>query len=147
MAQRLVLDTNVWLDWLVFDDPCIQPLRHAVEQGAATIFIDEACLEELARVLAYPLRRQPLDPTEQAACIAICRTHARIVGPGPAPSSLPACVDPDDQKFLELADRASADYLLSKDRALLVLTRKSTIKFHIMTPDKFSALNSLESAG
>lgn len=147
MVQRLVLDTNVWLDWLVFDDPCIQPLRHTVEQGAATIFIDEACLEELARVLAYPLLRQPLDPTGQAACIAACRAHARIVEPGPALSALPACADPDDQKFLELADRAGAHCLLSKDRALLALARKPGIKFHIMTPDRFSALNSLESAG
>jgi uncharacterized protein len=147
MTLRLVLDTNIWLDWLVFADPGIQSLRVAVEQGSVTIFIDEACLEELARVLAYPLRRQPLDSTEQAACIAACRAHARIVEPGPASSSLPACADPDDQKFLELADRADAHYLLSKDRALLALARKRAIKFHIMTPDRFSALKSLESQG
>jgi len=147
MVLRLVLDTNVWLDWLVFDDPGIQSLRLAAKQGVATIFIDEACIDELARVLAYPLRRQPLTAAEQAACIAACRANVRIVEPGPAPSDLPACSDPDDQKFLELADRADAHCLLSKDRALLALARKRAIKFHIMTPDRFSPSNSLESQG
>jgi putative PIN family toxin of toxin-antitoxin system len=145
MAQRLVLDTNVWLDWLVFNDPGIWSLRSAVEQGAATILTDEACLDELTRVLSYPLRRQPLVPAAQAVCIATCRAHARVVEPGPAASRLPACADPDDQKFLELADRANAHCLLSRDRALLALGRKCAAKFHIMTPERFFALNGLES--
>ena len=32
--MRLVLDTNVWLDWLIFDDPAIAPLRTARDGGA-----------------------------------------------------------------------------------------------------------------
>ena len=50
--MRLVLDTNVWLDWLVFDDPELAPVRAAVAQGLARVFIDAACEAELARVLA-----------------------------------------------------------------------------------------------
>jgi len=40
---RLVLDTNVWLDWLVFDDPSIAAIKAAVETKRAEIFIDAAC--------------------------------------------------------------------------------------------------------
>ena len=40
MTLRLVLDTNVWLDWLVFDDPGIAPLKLAVRTGAACVFIN-----------------------------------------------------------------------------------------------------------
>lgn len=145
MPPCLVLDTNVWLDWLVFDDPGIRPLRQAVKQGAATVAIDEDCLGELARVLAYPLRRQALGQAAQADCIAVCRAWARVVESGPPSSTLPRCEDPDDQKFLELADRAQAQYLLSKDRALLALANRPGIRFHIMTPDGFSALNGIES--
>ncbi|MGA7983762.1 MAG: PIN domain-containing protein, partial [Burkholderiales bacterium] len=71
--MRLVLDTNVWLDWLVFDDPELAALRAAVEQGLAQVFIDAACEAELARVLAYPLGRVRLDAAAQAACLAECR--------------------------------------------------------------------------
>ena len=80
--MRLVLDTNVWLDWLVFGDPEVAPLRAAVEQGRARVFIDAACEAELARVLAYRLGRVSLDAAAQAACLAECR---RVAAAGRAP--------------------------------------------------------------
>jgi len=49
---RLVLDTNVWIDWLVFDDPSIARLKTAHQHGRIIIVINEACLEELHAVLA-----------------------------------------------------------------------------------------------
>jgi len=54
---------------------------------------------------------------------------------------LPACRDPDDQKFLEAALAAQADYLITKDRALLELSRRRTrpVPFRIATPDDFEA--------
>ena len=70
---RLVLDTHVWLDWLVFDDPGIARIRNAVGLKRAEIFIDAACEAELARVLAYDLHKRRLDAAAQAACIAQCR--------------------------------------------------------------------------
>jgi len=131
--MRLVLDTNVWLDWLVFDDPELAPLRAAVREGRARVFIDAACEAELARVLAYPLGRIRLDAAAQAACLAECRRRA---APGervaPLPGELPRCRDPDDQKFLELARDCAADFLLTRDRALLELARRAP--FRIVTP-------------
>ena len=79
--MRLVLDTNVWLDWLVFRDAEVAPLRAAVEQGRARVFIDAACEAELARVLAYPLGRVSLDAAAQAACLAECRRAASSGAP------------------------------------------------------------------
>ena len=52
--MRIVLDTNIWLDWLVFDDPAVMPLKSACGDGLVRIAINAACLEELGRVLAYP---------------------------------------------------------------------------------------------
>ena len=40
--MRLVLDTNVWLDWLVFDDPAIAPIKAAVEAKRVEVFIEAA---------------------------------------------------------------------------------------------------------
>jgi putative PIN family toxin of toxin-antitoxin system len=139
---RLVLDTNVWLDWLVFGDPCVAPIRAAIEAGAAEIFIDEACEAELARVLAYPRKRETLDAVAQAGCLAECRRLARkCTASPPAGPPLPRCRDPDDQKFLELARTCEAQLLVTRDKALLALARHSGrgLPFRLATPARFAA--------
>src|SRR6266700_16656 len=78
---RAVLDTNVWLDWLVFGDPSTAPIKAAVDAGRAEVFIDAACEAELERALGYDLGKRTVDI---AACIAECRRVAhRIESPVP----------------------------------------------------------------
>ncbi|HLQ01896.1 MAG TPA: putative toxin-antitoxin system toxin component, PIN family [Burkholderiales bacterium] len=134
---RVVLDTNVWLDWLVFDDPSIAPIKAAVAANRAEVFIDAACEVELERALGYDLGKRTVDA---AACIAECRRVARRIE-SPLPEAerarLPACRDPDDQKFLEAALAARAEFLLTKDRALLDLARRPA-PFRILSPEAFA---------
>jgi len=129
---RAVLDTQVWLDWLVFDDPSAAPIREAQAAGRVEIVIDAACEAELVRVLAYDLGKYSLDAGAQLQCIARCRSVARRV-PGGSSAALPRCRDPDDQKFLELAASAGAQCLISKDQAVLELAPRVT-QFHILAP-------------
>ena len=137
---RLVLDTNVWLDWLVFDDPSIAPIKAAVETKRAEVFIDAACEAELERALAYDFgRKRTLDAARRDACLALCRQVARRIEsavPEAERARLPACRDPDDQKFLEAALAARAEFLVTKDRALLDLARQ-VAHFHIVAPEAF----------
>ncbi len=133
---RVVLDTNVWLDWLVFDDPSIAPVKAAVAANRVELFIDAACEAELERSLGYDLGKRTVDV---AACIAECRRVARrIESPMPEAerASLPACRDPDDQKFLEAALAARAGFLVTRDRALLELARRA-LPFRILAPEEF----------
>ena len=138
--RRLVLDTNVWLDWLVFDDPSIAPIKAAVAANSVEILIDAACEAELERALGYDLGRKfTLDAHAQGACIAECRRVARRIESPAAEAEraqLPACRDPDDQKFLEAALNSRADFLLTKDRALLDLAQR-VARFRILTPERF----------
>ena len=138
MRSRFVLDTNAWLDWLVFDDPAMAPLKAAVAAGRAEILIDAACEAELERVLAYPLGRVSLDAPAQAACLAECRRVALRVERAAAPASLPRCRDPDDQKILEAAAAAGAHYLVTRDLALLELARRA-LPFRILAPEKMGS--------
>ena len=143
---RLVLDTNIWLDWLVFDDPGIKVLQVMHAARDAEIVINDDCERELLRVLGYSLQKWTLDAKQQAACIAACRTVARKLEM-PSTIPLPACADPDDQKFLELAAGSKAHYLLSKDQALLALAyRRPPLPFHIVTPTEFTAHQGVESS-
>jgi uncharacterized protein len=138
-AKRIILDTNIWLDWLVFNDLSLLYLKKEFSEGRVEILIDAACEAELERVLAYDLARHTLDAAAQAACLAECRRIARPIDT-PAPEAerklLPRCVDPDDQKFLELALAARADVLITKDHKLLELARR-TKPFRILNPRKF----------
>jgi putative PIN family toxin of toxin-antitoxin system len=131
--MRLVIDTQIWLDWLVFDDPSVAPLRAAIDGSHAEVLIDDACLAELERVLAYPLKRT----VDVQACLSECLGIARKVE-CEAPPRLPLCRDPDDQKFLELAAAAKADCLVTRDRELLRLTRRCAPWFRIVSPGAFA---------
>ena len=150
---RLVLDTNVWLDWLVFDDAGVAPLRAAVASGGAQIFIDDACAGELTAVLGYPLRKQVLDAGKQAALMAECRRIAQSVSSQTdadvaAAEPLPKCRDADDQKFLELARACRADFLVTRDLLLLELSRRQVRRapFAIVTPAQILPALSTRSA-
>lgn len=142
-----MLDTNVWLDWLVFDDPGVARLKAAAAARRVCIYIDGACLAELERVLGYPLLESALDAAAQAAHRAACLRVARLLdgqerrSTAAAAVVLPLCRDPDDQKFLELARDCRADVLLTRDRALLELTRRRSraLPFRIVTPDRYPA--------
>jgi predicted nucleic acid-binding protein len=165
-VTRLVLDTNVWLDWLVFDEPALAPLRAAHAAGRVEVVMDEACEAELSSVLAYDLGKHTIGAEAQATCIERCRQIARRIdatvgetaaaatsvataasagaeagaGPrAPSASSLPRCRDPHDQKFLELALAAQADVLVTKDRALLELARRK-LPFRIAPPQALGVL-------
>jgi putative PIN family toxin of toxin-antitoxin system len=137
-VRRLVLDTNVWLDWLVFGDASIAPIKAAVASHRAEVYIDAACEEELERALGYDLGKRAVDV---AACLLECRRVVRRIAAS-APQAerllLPACRDPDDQKFLEAALAAGAGFLVTRDRALLDLARRA-LPFRILTPAGFAA--------
>jgi len=144
---RLVLDTNVWLDWLVFADPRIQALQAMVAFREAEIVINADCEAELLRVLGYPLQKWTLDAGQQISCIERCRAVVCKVET-PCTSTLPLCADRDDQKFLELSAGACAHYLLSRDQALLALEPHTpSLPFHIVTPEEFTVRRGVESAG
>jgi uncharacterized protein len=143
LPVRLVLDTNVWLDWLVFGDPCVAPIREAHASGRVEIWICERGEAELERVLAYERGRRTLAAEARDACLAQCRSLALRIETRAAETEcakLPVCRDPDDQKFLEAALAAGARFLVTRDRALLALAKagaKTRAPFRIVTPETF----------
>ncbi len=139
---RLVLDTNIWVDWLVFDDPSIAPIKAAIASGTAEIFIDEDCARELEVVLARELTKKPLPGTDRGAWRSLVRYSDKTGGSAPDVAPLlPLCRDPDDQKFLELANNCGADLLITRDRQLLALARRKArpLPFRVVTPAEAAA--------
>ena len=133
---RLVLDTNVWLDLLVFNDPGVRAIRAAVDEGRAEIFIDAACEAELERVLAYDFGRHRIPPAALAQCRGLCKRFGTVLSEADR-ARLPRCTDADDQKFIEAAAAAGAHILVTKDLALLGMRR---LPFRVLAPDACAAL-------
>ncbi len=130
----LVIDTNVVLDLLHFDDAVARPLRLALEAGRVRCVASAPTLDELQRVLAYP--EFDLDAVRQAVLFARYRALSEAAQTVEGCAGLPRCSDPDDQKFIELAAAVGAQGLVSKDRAVLKLRRRCAAQFLIMRPDE-----------
>jgi putative PIN family toxin of toxin-antitoxin system len=118
---RAVIDTNVLLDFWVFEDPGAAPLRAAVEGHRVHVLRSDACVDEFSDVLDRPA----LNVAATARCEILRHWHALATPVARVFSAPFACTDPHDQKFLDLAHTARADWLVTKDKALLGLARRA----------------------
>lgn len=137
-TPTVILDTNVVLDWLVFADPTTHALGLAIAQGRLRWLRSPAMADEFERVLQYPvLHARQLDT---ATLLARAAAHAALVPAGPpAPLTL-RCADPDDQGFIDLALAHPGCHLLSRDKAVLQLSKAAQARgLTIWTPAQWLA--------
>ncbi|MGE0803257.1 MAG: putative toxin-antitoxin system toxin component, PIN family [Lautropia sp.] len=130
MRQALltaVVDTNIWLDLLVFDDPSSRRLADLLAGAKVTSLASPAMRAELADVLGRS--RFGLDPGRQRALLTRYDDLVQIAAE--PPDCRLACRDPDDRKFLDLAVARRTDWLLSRDRALLAARRPAARRFEL----------------
>lgn len=128
--MKLILDTNIVLDWLVFRDASVAGLQRALDQGKVDIVTHAPAVEELRRVLGYAQFKLAIE--QQQEVLARYSSHARLVTLPPGlkfddlglPAGFPRCRDRDDQHFLALAYHERADALVSKDSAILELAKR-----------------------
>lgn len=132
-TPRLVLDTQVWLDLLLFRDPRVAALERALVDGGVEAVMDGRMRDELARVLGYPAFA--LDAERQAGIAKVAAGLATRVDTRDCTPPLPRCRDPDDQMFVEVACMHGASALLSRDAALLrMATRLRAFGVEMSTP-------------
>ena len=139
MIQNLVLDTNVVLDWLVFDNPASQCVAQTIIAGEVRWVVNAAVRDELAHVLARGLVDH-WQPDLPRLWHAWERHATRIeLPPQGSPQRRPQCTDADDQKFVDLALDNGARWLVTRDRALLKLARRARpMGLAIVTPERFT---------
>ncbi|OON63259.1 putative toxin-antitoxin system toxin component, PIN family [Massilia sp. KIM] len=135
LPKPIVIDTNVLLDLFVFEDPRWADLLAALESREIDAVTRADCREEYLAVLHYP--HLPLDEAKRAQAAARFDALLRVVAPDAKHVRLPVCSDRDDQKFLELARDSGAAVLVTKDKALLKLGKRTAREgmFKIMLPE------------
>ncbi|MEN9901898.1 MAG: hypothetical protein RL651_562 [Pseudomonadota bacterium] len=126
------------MDLFHFQAPPLAQLAQAVSSGQVICLANDRTLAELERVTGYPQFR--LDAAGRDNLLKRYRAHLTIVPAKPSDAELPLlpkCRDPDDQMFLELAQYAKADLLISRDNLVLKLAkaRQRPCLFAILPPD------------
>ena len=140
-AARVVIDSNVLLDWLHFGDPACSALDLAVEARTLCPVTRADCREEWLRLLGYPVLGLELAAQERLRALHD-RWVQRVDTLPPRSLELPRCRDPDDQKWLELARDASATLLLTRDAELLRMAARMRrlLGLRIATPADLATL-------
>ena len=128
-VQQWILDTNIWLDWFVFEQTADSPvaqLKRYIEHGSDSrqrIVMSQAMWDEWVDVLARP--QFAIDAQRQALILAQTRALVQWVETPPTPVQRIRCTDRDDQVFIDAALVHRVDWLISKDKHLLRLRNRA----------------------
>lgn len=122
---RVVLDTNVLLDALLFDNAEVRPLWRAITDGEVQWLTTQPLLDEFLHQLGKPSLAR-YGPQSERMLMEAQRVAVLTPPPPALPPSLSRlrCRDRDDQPFIDLAWWQRAR-LISRDRDLLSLARKA----------------------
>ena len=132
--KRLVLDTNLLARGMLFRGSTPrQAIVKAHNEGV--LLASDATLAEMLEVFQPPLfdRATSLEVRD-----ALCRQYAQRCKIVTVHSTIQACRDPKDDKFLALAVDGRADFIVTSDKDLLALHPFRGIA--ILEPGDFLAL-------
>lgn len=125
---RVVLDTNIYISAFLFGGKPAKILRW-IEEGGIALVYSPAIRAEIEDVLAGKFR-WPAGMIELACAplwsVGSC-VHPR--------RSICACADPDDDRILECAVEAQAQFIITGDNHLLKMMNFEQIS--ILKPDEF----------
>ncbi len=108
LPLRLVLDTNVVISAALKPEGLQRTIFMLAISKPARLYVSEVILAEYRMVLARPELR--IRKGLQLQFLDLVANRARLASPT---RLVKAARDPDDDKFLECADEARADYLVT----------------------------------
>lgn len=106
--MKVVIDTNVVVSANLSDEGLPAAILDLAANKTILMFVSPAILAEYEAVLRRP--RLNLSPTAVASSLAVIRNISRLVKPT---RRLAAAADETDNRFLECAISAGADYIIT----------------------------------
>lgn len=127
----VVIDTNCLLQIISKKSP-YRPIWDAFLDGRYELCVSNEILDEYQEILG-----QQITPTiaENIVLLILNKSNVRLVDPHFRMGLIIA--DPDDNKFVDCAFAANADYLVSEDSHFDVLKNISFPKLNLVTLDEF----------
>jgi len=132
--MKVVLDTNVLISAIVFGGKP-RKILEAVFRGELTLFLSEYILDELKAVLERPKFGFPSE------VIRTVLSELRAIGNYITPSKqiLEIQEDTDDNRIIECAVEANANYIIPGDTHLLNLKQYQNVK--VVSPDEYLTIH------
>lgn len=130
-TNKVILDTNTWLDWLLFNDSSVAKIRRHCETKTIRLIATLRMRDELTLVLVRPQFEKHFNETRQPwhllaefdALVEIVQAPP-VLNPDKTQAHLLICKDPDDQIFIDLALASSPCILVSKDKLVLAVAKR-----------------------
>ncbi len=133
MKPVVVLDTNILLDILVFDDERAHPLRAALANQELDAVATKNTIEEFADVISRP--QFDLDEETQKETILQWQSWSRVIDDLDLQVAPWKCKDRDDQVFINLAFTLKPSTLISKDKLVLKIAKRAQKEQVTITSD------------
>jgi uncharacterized protein len=130
---KAILDTNVIVSGIFWKGAPFEILE-AWQKRRFLLVVSLPILNEYRRVLDEMIKKRP--SSVLGSILEVIELHSEMVEP--VSFTRTVCSDPDDDKFLEAALAADADYVVSGDAALLSLNNHHGIQ--IVRPAQFLKL-------
>lgn len=128
--SRLVIDTNVWISFLIGKE--LQDLKDLIVSEKVKIIISDYLLAEIKMVTSRNKLKKYFDPDIVSELLSLLD----IIGEKVKPREIEkVCRDPKDDFLLALSKQGKAHYLITGDKDLLELKLFSQTK--ILTPKQF----------
>jgi putative PIN family toxin of toxin-antitoxin system len=136
----VVIDTNCLLQIIARKSP-YRPIWDAFLKGRYELCVSNDILDEYQEILG-----QQITPTiaENIVLLILNQENVRLVDPHFRMGLI--TTDPDDNKFLDCAFAAGADYLVSEDSHLNVLRKTPFPLLNLVTLDEFMQTRLIEKA-
>jgi putative PIN family toxin of toxin-antitoxin system len=127
----VVLDTNILISGLIGAGPCREILR-GLKASAFELGMTELLLAEFVFVVSRPKISSLISFAEKEALLEFIKFHSCLVE-STAPVHI--CRDPEDDKVIDCAIAARADFIVTLDNDLLILRKVADIP--IILPQEF----------
>ena len=118
---RLVLDTNILVSAALKPDSLQHTIFLLTLTKSVRLYVSQAILDEYAEVLARP--KFGIHRGSRLQMLQLIKNHGHMVVPK---RTLNVASDPDDNIFLECAEAARADYLVTGNQKHFPTFWKST---------------------
>jgi len=127
---KVVLDTNIWISAIFFGGKLIKILEYWKKEKFTLFFSPETFSELKNKLLFWGKKLKAEEKAKEY--LYLINKKAEFVYPQ---KKFSLCDDPTDNKFLDLAWKTKADYLVSRDKKVLKVGKIDKTK--IISPRKF----------
>lgn len=136
---KAVFDSTVLVSAFLSKSGVSRELLHRAEAGDFAICVAEEIFDEIQRVLLeYPRIRKRYRYADEAVTeyVGLLRVVAQVIVKLPKIEKVVR--DPNDDMIIACAVKAAAEYVVTRDKDLLILTEYEGVK--ILTPEEFLGL-------